>query len=84
MEWACAMHEVELRNASDILVRKSEGKRQLWRPRRRWEGTIKMDIKEKNCMMQAIHLNSMGYYCEPSSEPQGSIKLQNFLPSCDS
>jgi hypothetical protein len=29
-----------------VLVGKSEGKRPLGRPRRRWEGNIKMDLKE--------------------------------------
>ena len=29
-----------------VLVGKPEGKRPLGRPRRRWEGTIKMDIQE--------------------------------------
>jgi hypothetical protein len=35
----------EKRNAYRILVLKPEGKRALGRPRRRWEGTIKLDIK---------------------------------------
>ena len=29
-----------------VLVGKPEGKRQLGRPRRRWEGNIKMDLQE--------------------------------------
>jgi len=29
-----------------VLVRKPEGKRPLGRPRRRWEGNIKMDLQE--------------------------------------
>jgi hypothetical protein len=36
----------EKRNAYRILVRKPEGKRQLGRPRRRWVGNIKMDLRE--------------------------------------
>ena len=32
-----------------VLVGKSEGKRPLRRPRRRWENTIKMDIQEVGC-----------------------------------
>jgi hypothetical protein len=31
---------------SRVLVRKPERKRSLWRPRRRWEDNIKMDIQE--------------------------------------
>jgi hypothetical protein len=30
-------------------VRKSEGKRPLERPRRRWEDNIKMDLQELGC-----------------------------------
>jgi hypothetical protein len=32
-----------------ILVGKPEGKRQLKRPRRRWEDNIKMDLQEVGC-----------------------------------
>jgi hypothetical protein len=34
------------RNVCRILVGKPEGKRPLRRPRRRWEDSIKMDIRE--------------------------------------
>jgi hypothetical protein len=36
----------EKRNAYRILVGKPEGKRPLLRPRRRWEYSIKMDLRE--------------------------------------
>jgi hypothetical protein len=36
----------EVRGAYNILVGKSEGKRPLGRPRRRWEDNIKMDHRE--------------------------------------
>jgi hypothetical protein len=36
----------EMRNAYTILVGKPEGKRQLGRPRRRWEYNIRMDLRE--------------------------------------
>jgi len=32
-----------------VLVGKSEGKRPLGRPRRRWEDNIKMDLQEVGC-----------------------------------
>jgi hypothetical protein len=32
-----------------ILVGKPEGKRPLGRPRRRWEGNIRMDLQEVGC-----------------------------------
>jgi hypothetical protein len=37
---------VELRNPYSILVGKPEGKRLLGRPKRRWEGNIRMDSRE--------------------------------------
>jgi len=36
----------EMRNAYKILVRKSEGKRPLGRPRHRWKDNIIMDLRE--------------------------------------
>jgi hypothetical protein len=36
----------EMRNAYKILFGKSEGKRPLGRPRRRWEDNITMDFRE--------------------------------------
>jgi hypothetical protein len=36
----------ERRGAYRALVRKPEGRRQLGRPRRRWEDNIKMDLRE--------------------------------------
>ena len=39
----------ESRNIYRVLVVKSEGKRPLGRPRRRWEDNIKMDLQEVGC-----------------------------------
>jgi len=39
----------ERRGVYRILVGKPEGKRRLWRPRRRWEDNIKMDLQEVGC-----------------------------------
>jgi len=39
----------ERRGVYRILVGKPEGKRPLWRPRRRWEDNIKMDLQEVGC-----------------------------------
>jgi hypothetical protein len=36
----------EVRGAYNILVGRSEGRRPLGRPRRRWEDNIKMDIRQ--------------------------------------
>jgi len=35
----------EMRNTYTIIVGKSEGKRPLGKPKRRWEDTIKMNVK---------------------------------------
>ena len=47
MRWAGHMARmVERRCAYRVLLGKPEGKRPLGRPRRRWEGNIKMDLQE--------------------------------------
>jgi hypothetical protein len=40
---------VEERVVYRILVGKSEGKRSLGRPRRRWEDNVRMDLQEVRC-----------------------------------
>jgi hypothetical protein len=35
-----------MRNAYKVLVGKPEGKRPLGKPRHRWEGNIKIDLKD--------------------------------------
>ena len=50
MRWA--RHVVRMGEGRDVyrvLVGKSEGKRPLGRPRRRWEDNIKMDLQEVGC-----------------------------------
>ena len=39
----------EERGVYRVLVRKPEGKRPLWRPRRRWEDNMKLDLQEVGC-----------------------------------
>jgi hypothetical protein len=47
MRWAGHVARMgEGRNVWRVLVGKPEGKRQLGRPRRRWEDGIKMDLRE--------------------------------------
>jgi transcription termination factor 2 len=47
MRWAGHVARMgETRNAYRILVGKLEGKRPLGRPRRRWVGNVKMDLRE--------------------------------------
>jgi len=50
MRWAGRVACIgERRGAYRVLVGKSEGKRPLVRPRRRWEDNIKMDLLEVGC-----------------------------------
>jgi hypothetical protein len=46
----------EKRGAYRILVGRSEGRRQLGKPRRRWEDRIKMDLQEVGWGMDWIEL----------------------------
>jgi hypothetical protein len=46
MGGACSAHGGGVRGAYNILVGRPEGRRPLGRPRRRWEGNIKMDLRE--------------------------------------
>jgi hypothetical protein len=47
MRWAGHVARMgEVRGAYNILVGKSEGRRPLGRPRRRWEDNIKIDLRE--------------------------------------
>jgi len=43
-----------------VLVGKTEGKRALGRPRRRWENNIKMDLKEVRCNMVWLKIGADG------------------------
>jgi hypothetical protein len=47
MRWAGHVASMgEVRGAYNILVGRPEGRRPLRRPRRRWEGNIKMDLRK--------------------------------------
>ena len=50
MRWAG--HVARMRDRKGVyrvLVGKTEGKRSLWRSRRRWKDNIKMDLQEVGC-----------------------------------
>jgi hypothetical protein len=52
---------VGIRNIYNILVAKSEGKRPLGTPRRRWEGNIRTDFREIGLeVVNWIHLAQDG------------------------
>jgi hypothetical protein len=47
MRWAGHVERMgEVRSAYNISVGRPEGRKPLGRPRRRWEGNIKMDLRE--------------------------------------
>jgi len=50
MRWAGYVERIgERRGVYRVLVGKTEGKRPLGIPRRRWEDNIKMDLQEVGC-----------------------------------
>jgi hypothetical protein len=50
MRWAGHVARMgKKRRMYSVLVWKPEGKRPLGRPRRRWEGDVKMDLQEVGC-----------------------------------
>ena len=67
-----------------MLVRKPEGKRQLGRPKCRWEDNIKMDLREVGCGRYGLDRVGSGQgqvmgTCECGNEHSGSIKCGEFL-----
>jgi hypothetical protein len=73
----------EKRNAYRILVGKSEGKRPLGGPRRRWVNNIKMDLREIG--WDGMDWNDVAQDRDQwralvnTNEPSGSIKCWEFL-----
>ena len=49
MDGACSTYGGEERHIYRVLLGKPERKRQLGRPRHRWEDNIKMDLQEVGC-----------------------------------
>jgi hypothetical protein len=75
MRWICYVVFIEIRNASRVLVRKSEGKRPFGKPRHRWEinrrggyGLDSFDLGQR----------SVADSCEHSTEPSSSAKGGEF------
>jgi hypothetical protein len=64
-----------------VLMGKPEGKRPLGRPRRRWEGGIRMDIREIGLGGSGLDSTGSGYEpvvgrCECGNEPSGSCATE--------
>jgi hypothetical protein len=73
----------QTRNACNDFVGKSEGIRQLRRPRHRWEDNIRIDLWEsvRRCELEASGSGQgpVVGFCEDDNEPSGSIKGGEFL-----
>jgi hypothetical protein len=52
----------EMRSVYKILVRKPEGRRPLERPRCRWEGNIRIDLREMEDGADWMHLAQGGVH----------------------
>jgi hypothetical protein len=85
MRWAGHVARMgERRGVYRVLVGKPEGKRSLGRTRRRWEGTIKMDLQEVGCgRVDWIELgpdrDRWGVFVDAVMNLWGSIKYGEFL-----
>jgi hypothetical protein len=70
----------DVRNAYNILVGKSEGRRPLVRPRRRWEDNIRMDLREiVSGGLDLMHLAQDRDQWRDPVNISGSIKGGEFL-----
>jgi hypothetical protein len=73
----------EGRGVYRVLVGRTEGKRPLGKPRRRWEDNIKMDIREieidGGTGFSWLGIGSRGGFCEHGNEPSGSIKKSGYF-----
>jgi hypothetical protein len=70
----------EMKNAYNILVAKSKGKRPLGRPMLRWENKIRIDLRKTGWeCVDWIHLVQLAGCCEHGNEPSGYVKGSKFL-----
>jgi len=84
MRWAGHVARMrERRVVHRILVGKPEGKRPLWRPRRRWDDNIKMDLQEVGCggmdWVELAQDRDRLRALDCGNEPSGSTKFEQFL-----
>jgi hypothetical protein len=85
MRWAWHVERKgERRSICRVLVVKPEGKRPLGKPRRRWEGNIKMDLQKVgfggvDWIELVQDMGQVAGSCECGNEPSGSIKWGEFL-----
>ncbi|KAJ4437463.1 hypothetical protein ANN_17607 [Periplaneta americana] len=81
LRWAGHVaHMRESRNAYRVVVGRPEGKRSLWRPRRRWKGN-KMDLRkvgyDDRDRINLAQDKDQWQLCQGGNEPPGSLKASN-------
>jgi len=73
----------EERGVYRVLLGKLEGRRPLWRPRRRWVDNIRLDLQEVRCGYMdwngPAQDRDVADACECGNEPSGSVKCGEFL-----
>jgi hypothetical protein len=73
----------ERRGAYRVLVGKPEGRRPLGRPKRRWEDSNKIDLREvgwgNGLDRSGSEYEQVADSCEYGNELSGSIKCRKFL-----
>jgi hypothetical protein len=80
IRWAGHVAQMETKtNACRILAGKPEGKRPMGRPRHKWVGNIKMDLKRDRMGWYGLDQSGSGGgpvegSCEHGNKPSGSIK----------
>jgi len=67
----------ERRDVYKVLVGKRKEKRPLGKPRRSFDGNIKLDLQETGC--RGRHCIELESTCESGNETSGTIKYRNFL-----
>jgi hypothetical protein len=70
----------EKRGAYRILVERTDGKRPLGRPRRRWEITLNWIFKNWDALYLSVsELGEVSGVCQCGNEALGYIKCEKFL-----
>jgi hypothetical protein len=77
----CGMHG-EGRGVYRVLVRRSEGKRPLRRPKRRWGDNIKMDLRKVGIdganWIRLAQDSPLTGFCEYGNKTSGSVKRAGY------
>ena len=82
MYCTCVARMGDERGAYRVFVGRTEGKRPLGRPRRRWENNTKVDLQEirgHGLNLSDSRQGQLACCCECGNEPSGSTKCREFL-----